>query len=178
MGLTRLITRSAAWLRQLGRAPAAVAAPPAPAAQPGGWQGVVGGRDAADPEAVVRAFIADYAAWNDRAWADAAEGSAAEGRQVDEAYREAVGPHLAPGVAPLPAAFDGDALHAPDREAVIDVRVEGGVAQVRTRTAARRAGGPAHRDTVFEYRLRQLGARWAIEAVDRLEPDGGRLATL
>jgi hypothetical protein len=173
--LSRLISRPAAWLRRLGLAPAVVAAPPPTATAASGWHGGRASAPAPDPEAVVRAFIADYAAWNDRAWADAAEGSALDGAPVDDAYREAVGRHLAPGVRTLPAAFDGESLHAPDREDVVDVRVEGGVAQVRTRTVGRRADGP-HR--AFEYRLRQHAGRWAIEAVDALDAAGERVATL
>jgi len=182
MVLARLISRSASWLRRLGRPPgtspveAAVRTRPASAAAgaPTGWHGARDRTAPADPDAVVRAFIADYAAWNDRAWADCAEGAAADDRQVNQAYREAVGHHLAAGVSTLPAAFDGESLHAPEREAVVDVQVVGALAQVRTRVAPRH--GERHR--VFEYRLRLQGGRWGLEAVDELDAAGGRVSTL
>jgi hypothetical protein len=121
------------------------------------------------PEAVVRAFMADYLAWNDRAHREAER--APEDQDMDRAeaeYDALLRRYCRPGFTGQLIAFGSESAHDPAKEAIVSAATRGDTSVVRTRQA-REPGGFA---SEFEYHLLFQDGRWYLEQVYYVGDDG------
>lgn len=123
------------------------------------------------PEGLVRAFLADYQAWNDRAVR--ASETLGDERGMDAAqadYDRLLARYARPGFRGEPIAFGSDASHSPTAERVLSVDVQGAGAVVRTRHSRRIANVLLEDD--YEYELKRERGRWYLEQVYYVDAEG------
>ncbi len=121
------------------------------------------------PESVVRAFMADFLAWNDRANREAER--APEDQDMDRAqaeYEALLRRYCRPGFTGEPIAFGSVSWHDPATESIVSVTTRGDTSIVRT-LHTREPNRVAHE---YEYHLLFQDGRWYLEQVYYLSDDG------
>jgi hypothetical protein len=123
---------------------------------------------ASAPDALVRSFIADYAAWNAQS---VKRGFSLEalGRSEEE-YGALIAKYCRPGFKHQPVTYGDDSMHEVDSERVVSVEEQGGKALVRTRHTSKHAKGEFIAD--FEYQLSKDASRWYLEGVLYVDSKG------
>lgn len=116
-----------------------------------------------DPAALVRAFMADYLAWNDRAFGDDENGFSVESMErADADYRTLLERYCRPGFRGEPISYGSHSAHDPAREVIVSVDTHGDTAVVTTRHTATH---PSTFISDHEYRLAREGGRWYLEEI-------------
>lgn len=128
----------------------------------------------ADPESLVKRFIEDYRAWNDRSHLRCEQDDSPQALETAEAdYADLLKRYCRPGFTGEPIAFGSTSSHHPDTERVLSVTSDGPRCVVMTLN--RDATGFQAR---YEYSLICENERWYLEALDYIDADGDRLPSL
>lgn len=119
------------------------------------------------PEATVRAFQADYVRWNQAAVErDEKMGTLEAMRLTEAAYAELLAKYTLPGFKGEPIAYGDQPSHDPAREQVIETRLDGDSAIVRSQF--KRDGY----SPIYEYELVRSDGRWYLTQVYLVDSDG------
>ncbi len=127
-----------------------------------------------DPESLVRRFIEDYRAWNDRSQLRCEQDDSPEAFEAAEAeYADLLNRYCRPGFAGEPIAFGSTSNHHPATERVLSVNNDAGRCVVTTLNSD--ATGFEAR---YEYSLVFENDRWYLQALDYVDAGGERLPSL
>lgn len=124
------------------------------------------------PEGLVRAFMADYRDWNDRAYrSTGAQGTTERSMAAVQAdYDRLLSRYCRPDFKGEPIAFGSEADHDPAVETVLSVHTDGERSVVKTRHRRRVAGLLMEDD--YEYRLSREHGRWYLDQVYYVDSEG------
>ncbi|SFL29854.1 hypothetical protein [Lysobacter sp. cf310] len=126
---------------------------------------------ASTPDGLVRAFLADYQAWNDRAQrAVETEGQERGVARAQADYDRLLRAYCQPGFRGEPLAFGSRANHSPADERILSTDIDGARAVVRTRDTHTIAGTVLEAD--YEYRLIRADGRWYLQQVYYVDDEG------
>lgn len=132
--------------------------------------GASGPASAATPDGLVRAFLVDYQAWNDRAQR-ASEIDGERGMELAQAdYDRLLRVYCRPGFRGEPLAFGSRSNHSPADERILSTEIDGAHALVRTRDTHTIAGTVLDAD--YEYQLIRADGRWYLEQVYYVDDEG------
>lgn len=135
---------------QMKRIAAALLSLVAPLAQPADWH--------ESPEALVRAFQADYLRWNHQAMAlEAKHGALTALDLAEQAYARLLQKYCLPGFKGEPITFGTESVHGSTNERVMAVEENGSKAIVRTQVEHHSGYWP-----VYEYELTRREGRWYL----------------
>lgn len=125
---------------------------------------------AAEPDAVVRAFIADYEIWNRYASEVHKRDAAAGMADAESAYARLLTKYCPPGLVAQPVAFGNPPAHGAADEAVVRVDSAGDAAVVTTLRT--REIGTVVMTADYEYHLKKRDGRWYLVSVLYVDADG------
>lgn len=122
------------------------------------------------PEGVVRAFIADYHAWNEEAaatigqpWDDARQDA------IEAAYDKIIGRHCPPGLERQPLSYGSQSSHHPVLTRIVSVATGETDAVVRTSIPMGPHTASVH---VHEFDLELHDGRWLLTGVCLVDDEG------
>lgn len=123
------------------------------------------------PSDLVRAFIADYAQWNDESERHfAGNDFEAAMNAAEAAYAKLVARYCTPGHQYSPISSGTESLHDPTHEHIISVELNGEYCLVKTKHAKVNGGVSFTAD--YEYHLQKLGPRWYLTSVVYVDREG------
>ena len=124
-----------------------------------------------DPESLVKEFICDYLAWNNRAHA-LTEGDSSESADdlIESGWRQLIQKFCLPNFKGQPIAYGSESSHAPEREKIISIDTKDDAAIIRTRVKASDPNSDFCAD--YEYDLIQASGRWYLEQVYYVDDEG------
>lgn len=128
------------------------------------------------PEALVRAFLADYERWNDFAHAAAESdraGRADAARTMDAAergYAALLAAYASPGFQGEPIAFGSTARQSPAQETISHVDVQDDIGVIRTQATREMPGYTL--TSAYVYHLRRANGRWYLHSLQLVDETG------
>lgn len=128
--------------------------------------------DASTPQALVKAYMADFTAWNDAAIAKSEAAGDAKSAAMDwasAAYAEMISQYAPPGTPLQGIAFGNESNHQPDAEQIQDTLIDGDKALVKTLYTHPKFEFLKSR---YEYELIEKDGRWWITQVFFVDDDG------
>jgi hypothetical protein len=120
-----------------------------------------------DPESIVKAFVADYCRWNDRANELCAHMSIESLAQADAEYTDLLSRYCRPDLHRQKIAFSSSSSHSPQTEEIREATVNEGRAIVKT-TNKDHSGF----ESDYEYLFSFVEGRWLLEALDYVNEEG------
>jgi hypothetical protein len=150
---------------------AAPAVPPAPVPAPPPFAPAVHAMESLRPEEFVRAFIADYDAWNSYAYQMSEQHRDDAMAAAEDTYMKLIRTFCLPGHVPQPIAFGSESSHDLAHESV--TRVEpgaGGTCIVKTLEC--RSMGTIVLNHDYEYHLKKADGRWFLASLLYVDKEG------
>ena len=115
------------------------------------------------PEEIVRSFIRDYYAWNNRAAATIGKPrDAGTYERIQQEYKDILTRYCPPGFRGEPLAYGSHSTHHPEKSVIVAVEVLDASARVRTQKPMDATPNAVH---THEFDLQRRDGRWFIIGV-------------
>ena len=112
------------------------------------------------PEDLVRSFIRDYYAWNNRAVSTLAQPrNATTDERIRQEYQDILRRYCPPGFKGEPLAFSSSSLHDPEKSVIVSVQVQDARARVRVQKPMDFSLKAVH---THEFDLQRRQGRWFL----------------
>jgi hypothetical protein len=119
------------------------------------------------PSEITKSFIIDYKSWNDLAQSHFEKEKA--DIEIEEAYQKIISKYCQAGKKHQPLAFGSESIHHPEHEQIINEKIKGNKAIVKTEY---KKSEPVKITDHFEYHFIKINSQWYLEEVYYVDEDG------
>lgn len=121
------------------------------------------------PSEITQSFISDYKTWNDLAQSQYEKEKEKADIEIEEAYQKIITKYCQAGKKHQPLAFGSESIHHPEHEQIINEKIKGNKAIVKTEC---KKSGPVKFTDHYEYHFIKINNQWYLEEVYYVDEDG------
>lgn len=119
------------------------------------------------PSEITKSFIIDYKSWNDLAQSHFEKEKA--DIEIEKAYQKIISKYCQAGKKHQPLAFGSESIHHPEHEQIINEKIKGNKAIVKTEY---KKSEPVKITDHYEYHFIKINNQWYLEEVYYVDEDG------
>lgn len=121
------------------------------------------------PIEITQSFISDYKTWNDLAQSQYEKEKEKADIEIEEAYQKIISKYCQAGKKHQPLAFGSESIHHPEHELIINEKIKGNKAIVKTEY---KKSEPVKITDHYEYHFIKINSQWYLEEVYYVDEDG------
>lgn len=121
------------------------------------------------PSEITQSFISDYKTWNDLAQSQYEKEKEKADIEIEEAYQKIITKYCQAGKKHQPLAFGSESIHHPEHEQIINEKIKGNKAIVKTEY---KKSEPVKITDHYEYHFIKINSQWYLEEVYYVDEDG------
>ncbi len=121
------------------------------------------------PSEITKSFIADYKIWNDQAHFLYEKEKEKSDKTVEDTYQQLITKYCQEGKKHQPLAFGSESIHHPEHEQIINEKIKGNKAIVKTEY---KKSEPVKITDHYEYHFIKINNQWYLEEVYYVDEDG------